>query len=114
MDCLKLNGRKRTPWVCVGFEADFGPKGHGNLAQALAWVALFLRASPVRASDNAGAIPIDRSQIQMTISSAPSGLVVFIVTAPRLKPGLSSHGPSGRNRLQIRQAPGLSSVTPTA
>jgi len=41
MDCLKLNGRKRTPWVCVGFEADFGPKGHGNLAQALAWVALF-------------------------------------------------------------------------
>jgi len=75
------------------------------LAQALAWVALFLRASPVRASDNAGAIPIDRSQIQMTISSAPSGLVVFIVTPPRLKPGLSSQGPSGRNRLQIRQAP---------
>jgi len=42
------------------------------LAQALAWVALFLRASPVRAPDNAGAIPIDRTQIQMTISSAPS------------------------------------------
>src|ERR1700747_2771189 len=66
------------------------------LAQALAWVALFLRASAVRASANARAIPIGRSQIQMTISSAPSGLVVFIVTPPRLKPGLSSQGPSGR------------------
>src|SRR5689334_7618975 len=44
---------------------------------------------------------IDRTQIQMTISSAPSGLVAFIVTPPRLKPGLSSQGPSGRNRLQI-------------
>jgi hypothetical protein len=40
-------------------------------AQALAWVALFLRASPVRAPDNAGAIHIDHTQIQMTISSAP-------------------------------------------
>jgi hypothetical protein len=38
----------------VGFKCGFGPKGHGNLAQALAWVALFLPASPVRASDNAG------------------------------------------------------------
>jgi hypothetical protein len=64
-----------------------GPKGLGNLAQALAWVALFLRASPVRAPDNARAIPIDRTQIQMTISSAPAGLVAFIVTPPRLKPG---------------------------
>jgi hypothetical protein len=36
----------------------------------------------------------------MTISSAPSGLVAFIVTPPRLKPGLSSQGPLGRNRLQ--------------
>src|ERR1700747_2787222 len=69
-------------------------------AQALAWVALFLRASPVRAPDNAGAIHIDRTQIQMTISSAPSGLVAFIVTPPRLKPGLGSQGPSGGNRLQ--------------
>ena len=43
---------------------------------------------------------IDRTQIQMTVSSAPSGLVAFIVTPPRLKPGLSSQGPSGRNRLQ--------------
>jgi len=25
----------------VGFEGGFGPKGLGNLAQALAWVALF-------------------------------------------------------------------------
>jgi len=56
----------------AGFEGGFGPKGLGNLAQALAWVALFLPASPVRAPDNAGAIPIDRTQIQMTISSAPS------------------------------------------
>jgi len=32
---------------------------------------------------------IDRTQIQMTVSSAPSGLVAFIVTPPRLKPGLS-------------------------
>jgi hypothetical protein len=38
----------------LGFKCGFGPKGHGNLAQALAWVALFLPASPVRASDNAG------------------------------------------------------------
>jgi hypothetical protein len=76
--------------VCVGFEGGLGPKGLGNLAQALARVALFLRASPVRAPDNAGAIHIDRTQIQMTISSAPSGLVAFIVTPPRLKPGLSS------------------------
>jgi hypothetical protein len=94
--------------VCVGFEGGLGPKGLGNLAQALARVALFLRASPVRAPDNAGAIHIDRTQIQMTISSAPSGLVAFIVTPPSLKPGLSSQGPSGPNRLQIRQAPGLS------
>jgi len=43
---------------------------------------------------------IDRTQIQMTISFAPLGLVAFIVTPTRLKPGLSSHGPSGRNRLQ--------------
>jgi hypothetical protein len=42
---------------------------------------------------------IDRAQIQMTISSAPSGLVAFIVTPPRLKPGLSSQDPSDRNRL---------------
>jgi hypothetical protein len=49
-----------------------GPKGLGNLAQALAWVALFLRASPVRAPDKAGAIHIDPTQIQTTISSAPS------------------------------------------
>jgi hypothetical protein len=26
--------------VCVGFEGGFGPKGLGNSAQALAWVAL--------------------------------------------------------------------------
>ena len=84
----------------VGFEGGLGPKGLGNSAQALAWVALFLRASPVRATDNAGAIPIDRTQIQMTIASAPSGLVAFIVTLPRLNPGLGSQGPSGRNRLQ--------------
>src|ERR1700745_3921929 len=44
--------------------AGCGPKGLGNSAQALAWVALFLRVSPVRAPDNAGAIPIDRTQIQ--------------------------------------------------
>ena len=97
---------KPPPWVCVGFEGGFGPKGLGNSAQALAWVALFLRASPVRAPDNAGAIPIDRIQIQMTISCAPSGLVAFIVTPPRLKPGLSSQGPSGQNR-KVRQAPRL-------
>jgi hypothetical protein len=45
-------------------------------------VPLFLRASPVRAPDNAGAIHIDRIQIQMTISCAPSGLVAFIVRHP--------------------------------
>jgi hypothetical protein len=74
-------------------------------AQALAWVALFLPASPVGAPDSAGAIPIDRTQIQMTISSAPSGLLASIVTPPRLKPGLSSQGPSGRNRLQSPTGP---------
>jgi len=88
------------PWEPIGFGGGFGPKGLGNLAQALAWVALFLRASPVRALENAGAIHINRTQIQKTISSAPSGLIAFIVTPPRLKPGLSSQGPSGRNRLQ--------------
>jgi hypothetical protein len=72
--------------ICESAAARFGPKGLGNLAQALAWVALFLRASPVRAPENAGAIHIDRTQIQMTISSAPSGLIAFIVTPPRLKP----------------------------
>jgi hypothetical protein len=46
------------------------------------------------------AIHIDRTQIQMTISSAPSGLVAFIGMSPRLKPGLSSKVPSGRNRVQ--------------
>jgi hypothetical protein len=64
-----------------------GPKGLGSLAQALAWVVLFLGASPVRAPENAGAIHIDHTQIQMTISSAPSGLIAFIATPPRLKPG---------------------------
>jgi hypothetical protein len=70
------------PGSLSDFGAGFGPKGLGNLAQALAWVALFLRASPVRAPDNAGPIHIDRTQIQMTISSAPSGLVAFIGTPP--------------------------------
>jgi len=92
--------------VPVGFEGGFGPKGLGNSAQALAWVALFLPASPVRAPDNAGAIQIDRTQIQMTISSAPSGLVAFIVTPPRLKPGLRSQGPSGR----VPDVPGVPGV----
>jgi hypothetical protein len=36
-------------------------------------VALFLRASPVRVPDNAEAIHIDRTQIQMTVSSAFQG-----------------------------------------
>jgi hypothetical protein len=64
---------------------------------------------------------IDRIEIQMTISSAPSAAptrhgrvfftvgapkqrlmraVAFIVTPPRLKPGLSSQDPSGRNGFQ--------------
>jgi hypothetical protein len=68
------------PGCLSDFGPGLGPKGLGNLAQALAWVALFLRASPVRAPDNAGAIHIEPTQIQMTISSAPSGLVAFIVT----------------------------------
>jgi hypothetical protein len=69
------------------FEGGFGPKGLENSAQALAWVALFLRASPVRAPDNAGAIHIDRTEIQMTISSAPSRLVAFIITATQASLG---------------------------
>jgi hypothetical protein len=59
--------------------------GLGNLAQALAWVALFLRASPVRAPENAGAIHIDRTQIQMTISFVPSGLIAFIIKPTQAK-----------------------------
>ena len=85
---LVMVRRPEGPWEPVGFEGGFGPKGLGNSAQALAWVALFLSASPVRAPENAGAIHIDRTQIQMTISSALSGLIAFIVTPPRLKPGL--------------------------
>ena len=38
-----------------------------------------------RAPDNAGAFHIDRIQIQMTISSAPSGLVAFVVTPTQAK-----------------------------
>jgi len=44
----------------------------------------------------------------MGTPSAPTGLITFILKHPRLKLGLSSRGPSGRNRLQIRQAPRLS------
>jgi hypothetical protein len=95
-----MTQRPEGPWELVGFEGGFGPKGLGNSAQALAWVALFLRGSPVRAPKNDGAIHIDRTRIQMTISSAHSGLIAFIVKPPRLKPGLSSQDPSGRNRLQ--------------
>jgi len=85
VDSWVVNGPKGLGNIAqepVGFEGGFGPKGLENSAQALAWVELFLRASPVRAPDNAGAIPIDPTQIQMTISSAPSGLVAFIVTPP--------------------------------
>jgi hypothetical protein len=39
--------------------------------------------------------PISRPYRAITVGGEP----------PRLKPGLSSQGPSGRNRLQIRQAP---------
>src|SRR5260221_3864435 len=64
-------------WEPVGFWSRLRPdlsavvrrtkeEGLGNLARALAWVALFLRASPVRAPENAGAIHIDRTQIQIT------------------------------------------------
>ena len=49
-------GHGNSAQESVGFKCGFGPKGNGNLAQALAWVALFLPASPVRASDHAGAI----------------------------------------------------------
>ena len=62
-----------------------GPKGLGSLAQALAWVVLFLGASPVRAPEKAGAIHIDRTQIQMTISSVPSGLIAFNCDATQAK-----------------------------
>jgi hypothetical protein len=106
--------KEEGPREPAGFEGGFGPKGLGRCAQASAWVALFLRASPVRAPENAGAIHIDRTQIQMTISSASSRLIAFIVKPPRLKPGLRSQGPSGRDRLQIRQAPRLSLNAPSA
>jgi hypothetical protein len=73
----------------VGFEGGFGPKGLGNLAQALAWVALFLRASPVRAPDNAGAIPYrphpnsDDYLLRPFSSSNPAWRVFFTVGAPK-------------------------------
>jgi hypothetical protein len=37
-------GLENLAQVCVG--GGFGPKGLGNSGQALAWVTLFLRASP--------------------------------------------------------------------
>jgi hypothetical protein len=46
--------------VCVGFKGGFGPKGLGNSAQALAWVALFLRASPRK--EHGGSIEEVRSE----------------------------------------------------
>ena len=77
------------------------------------WVALFLRASRVRALENAGAIHIDRTQIQMTISSAPSGLIAFNCDAIEdLFPGCSrlpaakswsSHFSARSRRLSVRQ-----------
>jgi len=51
---------KPPPWVPVGFGAGFGPKGLGNSAQALAWVALFLRASPRK--EHGGSIEEVRSE----------------------------------------------------
>src|ERR1700745_812123 len=45
-NCRRLPRVPANLWVCVGFEGGFGPKGLGNSAQALAWVPLFLRASP--------------------------------------------------------------------
>jgi hypothetical protein len=49
------------------------PKGPWELSPgfSLGW-RYFYPLALVRAPDNAGAIPIDRTQIQMTISSAPS------------------------------------------
>jgi hypothetical protein len=96
--------RRVGVWACgrVGVWAcrRVGPKGLRSLAQALAWVVLFLGASPVRAPEKAGAIHIDRTQIQMTISSAPSGLIAFNCDATQAKVWAKSQGPSGRNRLQ--------------
>src|ERR1700757_4594037 len=116
-NCRRLPRVPANLWVCVGFEGGFGPKGLGNSAQALAWQVLFLRASPVRAPDNAGAIPYrphrnsDDYLLRPFSSSNPAWrvfftvgapkqrlmrAVAFIVTPPRLKPGLSSQDPSGR------------------
>ena len=74
--------------ICESAAARFGPKGLGNLAQALAWVALFLRASPVRAPENAGAIHIDRTQIQ--ISPPP---------LQQLQPGMAGVFHRGRSKV---------------
>jgi hypothetical protein len=37
---VKNKPTQAEAWEPVGFEGGFGPKGLGNLAQALAWVAL--------------------------------------------------------------------------
>jgi hypothetical protein len=52
-------------------------------------------------------------QISIVLSPAPTGLQPLGGELPRLNPGLSFQGPSGRNRLQIRHTHlGLSSLTP--
>ena len=48
---LVMTQRPGGPWELVGFEGGFGPKGFGNSAQALAWVALFLRGSPRKGAE---------------------------------------------------------------
>ena len=87
--------------VCRIFAGGFGPEGPWELSPGF---SLGRRYFYVLALEGRRTMPgqshIDCTQIQMTISSALSGLVAFIVPRPRLKPGLGFQGPSGRNRLQ--------------
>ena len=75
-------------------------------------MTLFLRASPVRAPDNAGAIHIDRTQIQMTISSVPSGLIAFNCDATQAKAWAKFPRPFGpKPAPKSDRLPGLAWVT---
>jgi hypothetical protein len=102
-----MGGRSRT-------NADNGPKGQET--QALAWVGQRKDVKPCKGGRTHAPINFRNSICQKeryvvahyrSPSSLPYRAITLRGELPRLKPGLSSQGPSGRNRLQIRQPPGL-------
>jgi hypothetical protein len=59
------------------------PKGYKSLAQALAWVALFFnRKSCKGVGKNTFNSNITLAEVQMRPSSAPTGLIAFILMHP--------------------------------